>query len=214
MSRQDVQNDAGGMDVVRKGLGAGSFDGVNTIGEHSPEDLDHLPITAGLAFELALHTSQGRRQIPILERRPVAQCAGLARQNRDVVEWVVDCLGAAEGAIMPTHDLAVLPAFQSVGIGADLDGPPDRTGVDRVAVLVEAHEAGLGDGRRDGMKAVERTDIGHKARTLFLEHLPDRLVRNVGVPVHLGMSDASVLEPGVELRIGSELRPRDEEPPP
>lgn len=111
MSRQDVQNDAGGMDVVRKRLGAGSFDGVNTIGEHSPEDLDHLPITAGLAFELALHTSQGRRQFPILERRPVAQCAGLARQNRDVVEWVVDCLGAAEGAIMPAHDLAVLPAF-------------------------------------------------------------------------------------------------------
>lgn len=202
------------MDLVRQRFGAGGFDGLQTIDEHGAEDLDHLPVAAGLSFELALHAAQGRWQFPILERRPVAQCAGLADQNRDVVEWIVDRPGAAEGAIMPAHDPAVLPAFQSVGIGTDLDGPPDRTGVDRVAVLVEAHEAGLGDGRRDGMKAVERTDIGHKARTLFLEHLPDRLVRNVGVPVHLGMSDASVLEPGVELRIGSELRPRDEEPPP
>jgi len=43
---------------------------------------------------------------------------------------------------MATDDLAVLPAFQAVGISADLDGSPDRAGVDRVAVLVEAHEAG------------------------------------------------------------------------
>jgi hypothetical protein len=56
----------------------------------------------------------GRRQVPFLERRPVPQCAGLARQNRDVVQRVVDCLVAAEGAIMPAHDLAVLPAFQPV----------------------------------------------------------------------------------------------------
>lgn len=44
------------------------------------------------------------------------------------------------------------------------------------------------------MEAVERADIGHQARTLLFEHLPDRPVRNVGVPVRLGIGNASVLE--------------------
>ena len=61
MTGQDVQNDTGGMDVVRQGLGAGGFDGVHAIGEHGAQDLDHLPITTGLSFELALHPAQGRR---------------------------------------------------------------------------------------------------------------------------------------------------------
>jgi hypothetical protein len=34
------------------------------------------------------------------------------------------------------------------------------------------------------------------------------------MPVRLGIGDASVLEPGVQLGIGFELRPRHEEPPP
>lgn len=33
-ARQDVQNDAGGMDVVRQGFGAGGFDGAQAISEH------------------------------------------------------------------------------------------------------------------------------------------------------------------------------------
>ena len=202
------------MDVVRQGFGAGGFDGVEAISEHGAEDLDHLPVAARLSFQLAPHTAQGRWQIPLLERRPVAQCAGLAGQNRDVMERVVDRLATAEGPIMASHGLTILPAFQPVGIGADLDGPPDRTGVDRVAVLVEAHETGLGDRGRHCMEAVERADIGHEARTLLLEHLPDRPVRNVGMFVRLGVGDASVLEPGVQFGIGSELRPRHEEPPP
>lgn len=212
--RQDVQNDAGGMDVVRQGLRAGGFDGVQAIGEHGTEDIDNLPVTAGLSFELAPHTSQGRWQIPVLERCPIAQGAGLAGQNRDVVKRIVDRLAAAEGPFMPAYDLAVLPAFQPVGIGADLDRTADRAGIDRVTVLVEPHEAGLGDGGRDCMEAIERADIGYKARTLGFEHLPNRGARNVGVPVSLGIGDAPILEPGVQLCIGSELRPRHEEAPP
>jgi len=51
------------------------------------------------------------------------------------------------------------------------------------------------------MEAVERADIGHQARTLLLEHLPDRLVRDVGMFVRLGVGDASVLEPGIQFGI-------------
>jgi hypothetical protein len=200
------------MDVVGQSLGAGGFDGLQPVGEHGPEDLDHLPVAAGLAFELALNPAQGRWQVPVLEGGSVAQGAWFARQNRDVMKRIVDRLAATEGALMPPHDLTVLPAFQAVGIGADLDGPPDRTGVDRVAVLVEAHEAGLGHRRRDGVESIERTDIRHQARPLLFEHLPDRLVRNVGVPVRLGIGNAPVPEPGIQLGKGFELRPRHEEP--
>ena len=213
MARQDVQDHTGRMNPMRQGLGAGAFNGINAIREHGPEDLDHLPVAARLSFELALDPAQGRRQIPVLERRPVAQSTRFAGQNRDVVKRVVDRLAATEGTIMAGHNLTILPAFQPVGIGADLDGTADRAGVDRVTVLVEPHEAGLGDGGRDGMESVKRSDIRDQARPLGLEHLPDRLVRNVGVPVRLGVGDASVLQPSVQLRIGSELRPRHEEPP-
>ena len=50
MAGQDIQHHAGGMDVVRQRLGAGGVDGVQAIGEHGAQDLDHLPIAAGLAF--------------------------------------------------------------------------------------------------------------------------------------------------------------------
>ena len=143
MTRQDVQNDAGGMDVVRQGFRTGGFDGVQAIGEHGAKDVDHLPVTAGLSFELAPNLSQGRWQFPILERRPVAQGAGLAAQNRDVVQRIVDRFVTAEGAIMASHGLSVLPAFQPVGISPDLDRSANRAGVHGVTVLVEAHETGL-----------------------------------------------------------------------
>ena len=64
------------------------------------------------------------------------------------------------------------------------------------------------------MEAVERADIGHQARTLLCKHLPDRLVRNVGVPVRLGIGNAPVLEPGIQLGKRFELRAGHEEPPP
>ncbi len=115
---------------------------------------------------------------------------------------------------MAGHDLTVLPAFQPVGIGADLDRPSDRTGVDRVTVLVEPHEAGFGHRRGNGMESVERVDIRHQARTLFFENFPDRLVREVRVPVRLGVGETAIVEPGVQFRIRFALRPWHEEPPP
>lgn len=202
------------MHVVSQCLGTGRFNGIDAVGEDSGEDLDHMSVAAGLAFQLALDAAQGDRQVPLLERRAIAQGAGLAGQNRDVVKWVVDRLAAPESPVMPGHDLTVLPAFQPVGICADLDGPPDRAGVDRVAVIVKAHEAGLGHRSRHRVEAVERADIGDQARSLVLEHLPDRPVRDVGMFVRLGIGDAPILEPGVQFGKGFELRARHEEAPP
>ena len=74
------------MDVVRQRLRAGRFDGVQAIGEHSTEDLDHLAVATGLAFQLAPHTAQCRRQFPFLEGRAVAQRARFARQDGYVMQ--------------------------------------------------------------------------------------------------------------------------------
>ena len=64
------------MDVVGQGLGAGGLDRVQAIGEHGTQNLDHLPVAAGLAFQLALNAADRDRQVPRLERRAVAQSAG------------------------------------------------------------------------------------------------------------------------------------------
>ena len=143
MARQDVQNNTRGMDVVRQGFGTGGFDDLQPVGEHGPEDVDHLPVTAGLTFELALHTAQCRRKVPSLEGRAIAQRAGLACKDGYVMQGIVDRVVAPEDPIMASDDLSVLPAFQPVCVSPDLDRPPDRSGIHRVAVLVEAHEAGL-----------------------------------------------------------------------
>jgi hypothetical protein len=79
MAGEDVENDTSGMDVVRQRLGACGFDGLQPIGQDGPEDIHHLPVTAGLAFQLALHASQGDGQVPFPERRAVAQSTGFAR---------------------------------------------------------------------------------------------------------------------------------------
>mgnify|MGYP001820915604 CR=1 FL=1 len=61
MACQDVQNHTRGIDVVRQRLRAGRFNGVDAVGEHGTEDLDHLTVATGLTFQLALHTAQSRR---------------------------------------------------------------------------------------------------------------------------------------------------------
>ena len=57
---------------------------------------------------------------------------------------------------------------------------------------VESHEAGLGDRGLHGVEPVEAAAVGHEARPLGLEHLPDRLVGNLGVALDLRPGNALV----------------------
>ena len=61
------------------------------------------------------------------------------------------------------------------------------------------------------MEAVEAPGIGHEARPLGLEHLPDRLVMNLGMPMRSGPSDAAVDQPGIELLVALHPHARREE---
>lgn len=93
----------------------------------------------------------------------------------------------------------------------DLDRAADRRRHHRVFVVVEAHQAGLGDGDRQRMEPVEGTAIRHQRTALFLEHLADRPPGLLDMAMRLGPGDATVEQPGIQFVIGPEAQPRREE---
>ncbi len=127
MPGQNVQDHPCRMDVVRQRLGTGGFHRIDPIGQHGAENVDHLPVATWLALQTALHTADRHRQVPFLERCAVAQGTRFAGENGYVMQGIEDGFAATEGTLVSANDLAILPAFQPIGIGADLDRAPDRT---------------------------------------------------------------------------------------
>lgn len=119
-------------------------------------------------------------------RRFVAQGARLPGRHRHVMPGIVKGLVATETARMLGDDIAVLADDDPLGIGMDLDRPPDGAGGDAVAVAVEAHEAGLRHRDRRRVEAVERSAVGDQARPFPLERLPDRPVLELGMSFGIG----------------------------
>ena len=199
------------MDVLGERLGAGGFDRGQSVGEHRGEDLDHLPVAVVGAGELAPDAVQRRRQHPILERRAIAQRTWLARQNRHVMPGVVHGMPTAEGPLMLGDDPPVLADDDAVGVGVDVDRATDGAGADRIPVVVEPHEAGLRHRGGQRVESIEAAAIGDELRALALEHVPDRSPALFGMGVRLGPSEAFVDEPGVQVVIALEPKPRREE---
>jgi hypothetical protein len=56
---------------------------------------------------------------------------------------IVDCRAAAKGTVMFGDDTPMLTDDCAIGIGVDVDSPTNGAGIDRIFVVVEAHEAGL-----------------------------------------------------------------------
>jgi hypothetical protein len=61
------------------------------------------------------------------------------------------------------------------------------------------------------MESIEVAAIGNEVRPLLFEDLPDCPVGPLGMRMRLGVSNAFVDEPGVQLTIGFEPQPRREE---
>lgn len=95
---KDVDDDRRGMNALIEGFAAGRFDSLQPVIPHASQDLDHLPVAIIAAFELAPDRGQCLRQHPVAERRPIAQGAGFAGQNRHIVPRIIDRLAATEGA--------------------------------------------------------------------------------------------------------------------
>ena len=110
------------------------------------------------------------------------------------------------------HDPPVLADHDAVRVSMDLDRPSDRTGCYRVFVVVEANQAGLRDRRRHRVEAVEPAGIRNELRPLGLEHFPDRLLGQLRMVMRLGVSDAFIEQPSVDLVVVLESKTRREEP--
>jgi hypothetical protein len=61
------------------------------------------------------------------------------------------------------------------------------------------------------MEAIEAAGIGYQARPLGFEHLPDRVVADLRMAMCLGVGDALVEQPGVQLLVGLDPDARREE---
>lgn len=123
---KDVDDDRGGMDALIEGFAAGRLDSLQPVVPHAGQDLDHLPVAIIAALQLAPDRGHGLRQTPVPERGTIAQCAGFARENRHIVPRVIDRLTPTKGAGMFCHHHPILPDDDPVGIGMDIDSPPDR----------------------------------------------------------------------------------------
>ena len=80
--------------------------------------------------------------------------------------------------------------YHSVGISVNIDGPSDRTSRHRVFVVVEPYQAGLRDRCRHRVESVEPAGIGNELWPFRLEHIPDRLLGQLRMAMHLGVGNA------------------------
>lgn len=124
---------------------------------------------------------------------------------------IVDRLLASEATRVFAHDPALLADLDPIGIGADLRRTSDGAGRNRVAVVVEAHEARLRHRDGQGMEAVEAAPVGNKAPPLGFERLPHRPVSQFGMAMRLGEGDRPVEQPGVQLLVALHPKARREE---
>src|ERR1700677_1538040 len=109
-------------------------------------------------------------------------------------------------------DTPVLADYDAIGISVNLNRTTDCTGRHRVLVVVEAHQAGLRDRCRHRVESIEPAGIGNELRPLCLEHLPDRLLGQLRMGMYLGVGNAFIEQPGVQLVKILEPQTRREEP--
>src|SRR5262249_13728897 len=112
---------------------------------------------------------------------------------------------------MFADDPPVLAQDYAVSIDVDVDGATNGTSLDRVLVVVDPHQAGLGHRCRGPAIAVKRPPIADQARPLGLEHGKDRLVLELRMRLLLGIGDALVEQPAVEVVECPEPRSRHEQ---
>src|ERR1700733_13670778 len=98
----------------------------------------------------------------------------------------------------------VLADYDAIRVGVNFDGPTDRACSYRVLVVVEADQAGLRDRGWYRVESIEAAGIGNELWPFRLEHLPDRLLGQLRVAMHLGVGDAFIEQPLVHLVVGLE----------
>ena len=207
---QDVEYDVGAARTAVERLGAGRLDRLQPVLQHCRQHRDELPVAVVVGRQPGSQPAEGVGQLPVLEGCAVTQCAGLPRQDRHVVPRIVGDLAASEAAGVFGDDLAVLADDDPIGVGPYIHRLPHGTCGDAVLVVVEAHQAGLGHRRFGRMEAVEGAAVVHqggpllvlpRAWTRDLEHFPHCLARDRRMRTLLGILNAAIHQPLVDLGI-------------
>jgi hypothetical protein len=163
-----------------QGAGAGITHRVQSVQADHQQDVHELSVAIGMFSQPLAQARQGSWQVPVLERRTVAQCAGFSLQCCHVVPGVVEGAAALEGAGMLCDHLRTTDHDDALGIGAHTRHLTDVAALDAVAVAFEAHQAGGRDPHRPLGKAIKGRRRRAQCRALLVPHLHDfafRLVR-------------------------------------
>ena len=132
-------------------------------------------------------------------------------------------MAAPELARVLGDDPPVLANDDVIGVGLELDRPPDGARVHRIMVVVEAQsvacaraklacEAQFRHRRRRAVEPVEAAAILDQLRPLLFEDLPDRAFALLGMGVRPGPGQTFVEKPGVEVVIALEPQSRRKKP--
>ena len=111
-------------------------------------------------------------------------------QNRQIMPGIVNGAVPPEVTLMFPDDLFAAADDHPARIGAHLHRAPRRPGHDRVAVAVEADEAGAGDGMLALMEAIEGRQDRLQDRPLHLQRLGHGDIAALGMGVVLGPAPA------------------------
>lgn len=170
---QEVYDMGAGDDLLLERLRTGRADRLQAgHGDHG-EDVDELTIPIEVFGQPLAQTGHRGRQVPVLERRAVAQRAGFALERRHVMPGVVDRAIAIEATrVFPDH-LPGADHHDPLGIGAHGGDLADVAAFDAVAVALEVHQSGGRDPAGLLGKAVERRRHRAQHRMLLLPDLDD-----------------------------------------
>ena len=161
----------------------GGEHGLLVMLEDEGQDLDHLAVAARRLEHALLQSPEGRRQLG--EGRAVAQGAGLALDDRQIMPPVVDGRRA----------LALVRAGEDAGVLADdlpLGGDDDALGIDPHA------DRSVGEGRRHAVAIALQMDQARRRDALGDIRRSRRTAGEAASGRCASSAQASATEPGCE----------------
>jgi hypothetical protein len=170
-----------GDDLLIERCGAGLAEGLEPVESGHREDLDELPVTVDMPGQPFAQARHRGGQVPVLERRAIAQRSGLTLECGQIVPRAVDRATALEAARVLTDDLSGAEHHDPLGVGAHRGHLPDVATLDAVAIALEVHQAGGRDPAGLLGKAVERRRHRAQRGTFFVPDFDDLAIGPLGM---------------------------------
>jgi hypothetical protein len=181
----------------------GDLHGLQPEHRHTGQHLNHDPVAA-IAFQQGgLQAAQRFGQVE--KRRPIAQCAGLALEQWQVMPPFITNPPAIEQAIMGRHPEVIGIGFDPPRILAHTDLVVRVLARYRIPVAIRRDQAGAGNPCDEFNIAVEDTGHRHQMRLFEVQRLGDRQRRTVRVSELLPQGTTAAFQPCVEFIQTAEL---------